>query len=375
MTVGTYNSAYNTVAHDDFEAMIEVGRYAKRSAYFEEIIERTREHFWNPEDADYIDFGTPFPKDQPILSDDQIPELQSAVRDKLTEEQRIEFSWDITRWTLSQFLHGEQGALSLSSSLIDLFVDPAAQEYMCNQTREEARHVRGFAKYLHTRFPEGPVPCGKTLGNLLCEMVGASEVYKKVVGMQMMVEGLAMGAFASMYKDTYDPLLKRVVQLTMTDEAFHHQFGKIWGAHTIPSLSEEEHIQVEDWAQYTFLNLFENLVNSEQKAIIYPKYDLDQEWVSEAVQEAFTDDMRRERMMESTDIFRVLVKTLVKAGIITDRTRDTYALWVDIDELKREEDTIVAADVVEAGIEELKEINSSKRTVVKVRDGIGVTTA
>ena len=375
MSVATKNSAYNTVGRDDFDAMIDVGRYAKRSPYFEEIIERTREHFWNPEDPDYIDFSPEFPRDQPILSDKQIPELQSAVADRLDEQQKVELSWDITRWTLSQFLHGEQGALSLSSSLIDVFIDPAAQEYMTNQAREEARHVRGFARYIHTRFPEGPLPCGQTLGNLLREMVASPEVYKKVIGMQMMIEGLAMGAFATMHKDTFDPVLKRTVQLTMTDEAFHHQFGKIWAQHTIPELTEEEHNQAEDWAQHTFLNLFENLVNATQKAPIYAKYDLTPEWVMEAVQESFTDEDKRQNMTESTDIFRVLVKTLVKAGIITDRTRATYAMWVDLEELQREEDGIVAADVVNACIEELKEINSSKRTLIKLRDNGTVRTA
>ena len=71
-------------------------------------------------------------------------------------------------------------------------------------------------------------------------MVGAPEVYKKIVGMQMLVEGLAMGAFATLYQNSQDPLLVKLCQLVMTDEAFHHKFGKIWADRTIPKLSEEE---------------------------------------------------------------------------------------------------------------------------------------
>ncbi len=76
----------------------------------------------------------------------------------------------------------------------------------------------------------------------------APEVYKKIVGMQMLVEGLAMGAFATLYQKSQDPLLVKLCQLVMTDEAFHHKFGKIWADRTIPKLSAEEHNIVEDWA-------------------------------------------------------------------------------------------------------------------------------
>jgi hypothetical protein len=67
------------------------------------------------------------------------------------------------------------------------------------------------------------------------ELVLAPEVYKKLVGMQMLIEGLAMGAFATLHSKTNDPLLRRTVQLVMTDEAFHHKFGKIWAERTCPS--------------------------------------------------------------------------------------------------------------------------------------------
>ena len=93
-----------------------------------------------------------------------------------------------------------------------------------------------------------PLPCGETLKNLLTEMVLAPEVYKKIVGMQMLVEGLAMGAFATLYQKSHDPLLVKLCQLVMTDEAFHHKFGKIWADRTIPKLTAEEHNIVEDWA-------------------------------------------------------------------------------------------------------------------------------
>ena len=86
----------------------------------------------------------------------------------------------------------------------------------------------------------GASPCqvGPALGNLLNELVSSPLVWKKLVGMQMLIEGLAMGAFATLYKEARDPLLRHLCQLVMTDEAFHHKFGKIWADRTIPHLSQ-----------------------------------------------------------------------------------------------------------------------------------------
>ena len=73
-----------------------------------------------------------------------------------------------------------------------------------------------------------PVEAGPTLKALLIDIIGSPEVYKKIIGMQMLVEGLAMGAFATFFNNIRDPLGKKLMQLVMTDEAFHHKFGKIW---------------------------------------------------------------------------------------------------------------------------------------------------
>ncbi|HZO07876.1 MAG TPA: ferritin-like domain-containing protein, partial [Myxococcota bacterium] len=199
------------------------------------------------------------------------------------------------------------------------------------------------------------------------EIVMAPEVYKKLVGMQMLIEGLAMGAFATLQVRSRDPLLRRLVQLVMSDEAFHHKFGKIWADRTVPRLSEEEHARVEDWAARCFQTLLFNLVNSEQKQEIYGEFGLDWRWVRSAVLESFGDADRRDNLRQQTNIFRVLVKTLVKAGIITERTRATYAAWVDLDELRREGDEVVGSDVAEATLVELREINRGRRRIGRVR--------
>jgi hypothetical protein len=357
----THDPAYNTVDRDDFLSMIEVDRYATRCDAFDEIISLTRDHHWDPLDPAYVDFDAePFDlAKQTIMPRDFIIELQCAVADRLDERQQIQLANESVRFSLSSILHGEQGALSLSTSLAQILRDPGAQEYAANQAREEARHVAGFSKYVEKRWGK-PLACGATLANLMNDIVLAPEVYKKLVGMQMLIEGLAMGAFATFHSRTNDPTLRRLIQLVMSDEAFHHRFGKIWADRTVPKLSAEEHEKVEDWAAKCFQTLLFNLVNAEQKQAIYPRFGLDWQWVRGAVLEAFTDEDRRKVMRQSTNIFRVLIKTLLKAGIISERTKPVYAAWVDMEELRGESDEVVGSDIADATVVELRAINAKK---------------
>jgi len=360
----THDPIYNTVGRDDFASMLDVHRYGERTDAFDGIISATHDHFWDPVDPAYIDFA----KEKFDLTEETIMpldfaiELNCAVADRLDEGQKIRMSNEISRWTLSSLLHGEQGALSLSASLCHILRDPGALEYASNQVREEARHVTAFSLYIQKRFGT-PYPCGQTLGNLLGELVMAPEVYKKLVGMQMLVEGLAMGAFATLHSKTRDPLLRRMVQLVMTDEAFHHKFGKIWADRTVPQLSEQQHEIVEQWAADCFQQIFFNLVNAEQKQVIYGQFGLDWQWVRGAVQEAFTDTDRRRLLRENTNIFRVLIKTLLNAGIITDRTRPVYAMWVDMDELRTEGDSMIGDAIAEEGMASLRDINRARKPI------------
>jgi hypothetical protein len=357
----THDAIYDTVDRDDFDAMIEIDRYARRTGAFDEIISATEDHFWDPLDPAYVDFSQPFDtKHETIMPRDFTIELNCAVADRLDEGQQIALANQVTRFSLSQILHGEQGALSLSASLCHVLYDPGAQEYAANQAREEARHVTAFSRYVGERWGT-PLPVGQTLGALMNELVLAPEVYKKLVGMQMLIEGLAMGAFATLHSKTNDPLLRRTVQLVMTDEAFHHKFGRIWAKRTVPKLTEEEHAKVEAWAAACFHKIFMNLVNAEQKQAIYPQFGLDWQWVRAAVMEAFGDADRRRMMKESTNIFRVLIKTLLHGGIITDRTRHLYEAWVDLGQLEQEPEGVVGDAIADDAIVELREINQQKR--------------
>jgi hypothetical protein len=359
----TKDLIYEAVAPDDFESMLTLDRYGSRSTAFDKIISATHDHFWDPLDKKYIDFDEPFDiENVMILPETMIGALQlDYVNGILTDpKDRVRFANQQTLRTFSSILHGEQGALNLSASLCHVLYDQGAQEYAANQTREEARHVTAFAKYIKARWGR-PVECGPILKDLLVEIIGSPEVYKKIIGMQMLVEGLAMGAFATIFNQTNDPLAKKLTQLVMTDEAFHHKFGKIWADRTIPHLTEKEHEVIEMWAAHCFQTLLFNLVAPTQNRDLYEEFGIDPDKVIAEMALMVNDETRREEMKEQTNIFRVLVKTLVNAGIITDRTKAFYATYVDIDELKSEGDRMVGDDIAEEGIKYLQEINFAEK--------------
>jgi hypothetical protein len=364
----TKDLIYDAVAPDDFESMLDLDRYNGRSTAFDKIISATHDHFWDPLDKKYIDFDEPWDMDNdPLVPEDLVVALQTEyVSNHLSDPSlRAQFINKSLLRSFSSILHGEQGALNLSASLCHVLLDQGAQEYAANQTREEARHVTAFAKYIKARWGR-PVECTKVLQDLLVDIIGSPEVYKKIIGMQMLVEGLAMGAFATFYQKLNDPLGRKLMQLVMTDEAFHHKFGKIWADRTIPKLTQQEHEIIEDWAAHCFQVLLFNLVSPSEQRDLYEEFGLDPDKVLEEIQKLATDEARREDMKESTNIFRVLIKTLLNAGIITDRTKAFYGMYVDMDELKSEGDRMVGDDIAEEGIVYLQAINFKERALKPV---------
>ncbi len=362
----TKDKMYGAVAPDDFESMLELDRYNARSTAFDKIISATHDHFWDPLDKRYIDFDEPFDMENVAM----VPEEQNGilklpyVAEKLADpKEKVRFINYMQLWNFSSILHGEQGALNLSASLCHVLYDQGAQEYAANQTREEARHVTAFAKYIKSRWGR-PVPCGAALKQLLVEIIEAPEVYKKIIGMQMLVEGLAMGAFASGYRNNRDPVAKKLFQLVMTDEAFHHKFGKIWADRTIPKLTESERNMVEDWSAHCAQSLLFNQGSPVQQQAIFSEFDLDPERVMADMVERRKHRDPTMRFRGETNIFRVLIKTLLNAGLITERTMGFYATYVDMDELRAEGDRMVGDDIAEDGIRYLQAINFKDRAKV-----------
>ena len=144
--------------------------------------------------------------------------------EKWTEDEWIRLSIESDNWTLSQFMHGEQGALLCTAKIVETVPWIDAKYYAATQVMDEARHVEVFAKYLQEK-QDGFYPINAHLKMLLDDIIADSRWDMTYLGMQIMVEGLALAAFGFMQQLTPDPLLKQLLRYVMADEARHVAFG------------------------------------------------------------------------------------------------------------------------------------------------------
>jgi hypothetical protein len=142
-------------------------------------------------------------------------------------------------WRLSQFMHGEQGALLCTAKIVETVPWIDAKYYASTQVMDEARHVEVFAKYLDTKLT-GHYPINAHLKLLLDDIINDSRWDMTYLGMQIMVEGLALAAFGFMHMLTEEPLLKQLLRYVMSDEARHVAFGVLSLKEYYADLSDAE---------------------------------------------------------------------------------------------------------------------------------------
>jgi hypothetical protein len=144
--------------------------------------------------------------------------------EKWGDKEWLQVGIESQNWTLSQFMHGEQGALICTARIVENVPWIDAKYYAATQVMDEARHVEVFAKYLDTKL-SGHYPINAHLKLLLDDIIMDSRWDMTYLGMQIMVEGLALAAFGFIHQLTTEPLLKQLLRYVMSDEARHVAFG------------------------------------------------------------------------------------------------------------------------------------------------------
>jgi hypothetical protein len=151
-------------------------------------------------------------------------DLTGTVVEKWGKKEWIQFGIENQKWSLSQFMHGEQGALVCTAKIVETTPWIDAKYYAAQQVADEARHVEVFSKYLNDKL-DGHYQMNGHLGMLLDDIVNDSNWDMTYLGMQVMVEGLALAAFGFAHQMTKEPLLKQLLRYVMADEARHVAFG------------------------------------------------------------------------------------------------------------------------------------------------------
>src|SRR5580658_2724359 len=155
------------------------------------------------------------------------------------EKEYIALGLEQLKASLSQFMHGEQGAMMTAAKIVETVPWIDARYYAATQTTDEARHTEVFAKYLHDKVGEA-YPMSPFLEEQIMVLLADSRWDIAYLGMQVIIESLALAAFGDMHRSTEEPLLKKLLRYVMSDEARHVAFGILSLSELYAELSEPE---------------------------------------------------------------------------------------------------------------------------------------
>ena len=175
-----------------------------------------------------------------------IPVSETEFWKSLSQDTQWAVSKNSATFMLSNFLHGEQGALMVAAQLVNAVPHMDGKFYASTQTMDEARHVEVFAEYIRKLGEVQPIAPG--LQQLLDNVLGTDNWLLKAVGMQVVTEGLALYSFRDMRNQTGEPLLKQLLTYVSQDEARHTGYGVKYLNAVVPSLDQKEIDEIEDFA-------------------------------------------------------------------------------------------------------------------------------
>jgi len=175
-----------------------------------------------------------------------VPIEKTSYWRSLPQETSVELTRRTAAFRLSQFLHGEQGALMVAAQLVNAVPHTDAKFYAATQTMDEARHVEVFARYIEKLDEIRPI--APALKGILDQTLQTGDWMKKLVGMQIVVEGLALYSFREMRTLTAEPLLRELLTYVARDESRHHAYGVQYIERCVPCLGHAERVELEDFA-------------------------------------------------------------------------------------------------------------------------------
>jgi hypothetical protein len=232
---------------------------------------------------------------------------------KLDEKEKRRLRHAQIALQLSQFLHGEQGAMIVASQLVGAVPWIEAKYYASTQTMDEARHVEVFSRYVREKL-EWEWPINDSLKELLDATITEGRWDFKYLGMQILIEGLAMAAFGNLYQLTTEPLLKELIRYVMRDESRHVAFGVVSLKNYYDDMPRNELHDREDFIIYASELMRNRLVGHQ----IADAMGWDRKEVQNVVLESPSAQMFRQML------FARVVPNLKRLGLLTPRVREAF---------------------------------------------------
>jgi hypothetical protein len=219
--------------------------YDDGSAPLLELYEKGKQQQWDA--STRLDWSLELNPENPMeLKDEAISIYGTDHWNKMNEKERSWLRLHLQANSISQFMHGEQGALIASAKIVGTVPDMNAKFYAATQVMDEARHVEAYKRLLHEKFKVA-YPINKALQTLLEQTLTDRRWDMTYLGMQVLIEGLALAAFQRIRDTAKNNLAGSVNAYVMQDEARHVTFGRMALREYYPHLSDAERAEREEF--------------------------------------------------------------------------------------------------------------------------------
>ena len=292
--------------------------YPHDSAEMAELYGRAKRGQWDGDSLAWSTSVDPHDTERPILPDDFLAFDKLPTKGiHLSTREQGDLRHSVVSWMLSQFLHGEQGALFAAAQVTEAVQFFDGKLYGATQVMDEGRHVEVFHRYLETKMNK-LYQVNDNLFVIIDALMSDGRWDMKFLGMQIMVEGVALGAFSTLYRETKEPLLRSLLKNVIQDEARHVHYGVVaLREHITKELSDRERREREDWA-------FEVALLMRNRFLAYEVYE---EWFEHKMSRAeWRDFIQTSPGMERFRhlMFGRMVPNLREIGLLTSRIQPHY---------------------------------------------------
>ncbi|MBS0522245.1 MAG: ferritin-like domain-containing protein [Proteobacteria bacterium] len=220
--------------------------YDDGSADLLNLYEKGKQQQWDA--SKRIDWSQELFEDNPMgMADETIPIFGSPIWQKLTDKEKNWLRFNLQCHSICQFMHGEQGALIATAKIVSTVPDMNAKFYAATQVMDEARHIEAYKRLIHEKF-KAAYPITPSLKTLLEQTLSDRRWDFTYLGMQVLVEGLALAAFQRIRDSAKNNLAASVNAYVMQDEARHVTFGRLALRDYYPQLSDHERAEREEFA-------------------------------------------------------------------------------------------------------------------------------
>jgi hypothetical protein len=284
--------------------------YETRNEKVRRLYEKAKAGQWDVAGLDWtrmLEFGCPL-----RAADGAGADLPRPADAPVPESRWNDFRWEYHAWLTSQFLHGEQGALLATSRLVEVTPSIEDKLFAAIQVTDEARHVEAYSAYLTRLGIDRSYPINDELRTLLAQLLAENRWDIVFLGMQVIVEGIALALFRLGHISSFDPVVKEITRLVARDEARHVSFGTVVLQDLYGELTSAERADREEFVQESILLMSRRFRLSE----VWDRMDVDRSLGTEfATRSPVMADTRRL-------MFAKVATCISRIGLLTPAVRE-----------------------------------------------------